>query len=363
MSLAGAPDGATLPPGRDVVFTGCEAPEAEFDPATASAEALAAHGLPPRPDPQREPALSAHWRGMFVEEPIKFITAELTQNAPLPRDDGFLQGNNFALGGGSARRLTARQLSRNWAGAVAGAHSGMRFNGIVGSWCVPTLGAASTEGEESLISAWIGLGGARRYDRSMPQMGSEHGWHADGNEVHRLWCQWWQGDHGEAMLSTIITNMPLQPGDKLLFSLVLTAPDEVLCHVKNVTQGGLLTGVRGRSRRPAKASSAEWVVERPAEVIAPLLFQGLPPADLPPLRRGRLMRRPEVGPIDFQGAAALLSTPDRNRSRVVSLRDAELLALYEVSNKPTRLTVPIRPKLVEQDGSTLLSIRGEAVQH
>lgn len=164
--------------------------------------------------------------------------------------------------------------SRNWSGAVVPATGGERFSLITASWEVPDV-AHPAGLEHSYVSVWIGLGGSYRASRSMPQMGSEHGW--DGVEkkpIHRLWCQWWlgAGDSGGYLSHYIDEALaPLQAGDRITCWLeVDAAAMNVTYHWQwtrksdGFTKEFSATDSRGV---PVIADSADWIVERPTEVI------------------------------------------------------------------------------------------------
>lgn len=336
------------------VFTACDPPWHGTDLAHAEAATLRALGLPPRPEAGREPALHAHWRAMFLDAPLRFIAPQLERTLPLADHAPLRQ----PVHAGHAR---PGGLSRNWSGAVAGAHSGLRFRSVIGRWRVPELGAAPPPGQETLVSAWVGLGGARGSGHSMPQMGSEHGWHADGTPVHRLWVQWWQGNRGAGMLSTVIANLPVQPGDEVLCWLTMATPHEALCWVRRQRTGaddcgfGTLAGLRARSALPVAAGSAEWIVERPTQVLAPPW-----PADQDPdpatLRHGGVMRLPAVAPFEIGGALARLESADGRHGRTVGLGEAALLTACDLGRRPSRVVLPLQPELLERGGETVLRV-------
>lgn len=164
--------------------------------------------------------------------------------------------------------------SRNWSGAVVPATGGERFSLITASWEVPDV-AHPAGLEHSYVSIWIGLGGSYRASRSMPQMGSEHGWDGKaGRLIHRLWCQWWlgAGDSGGYLSHYIDEALaPLQAGDTITCWL------EVDAAAMNVTYrwqwtskaSGATTEFSATDNRgvPVMADSANWIVERPTEVI------------------------------------------------------------------------------------------------
>lgn len=56
-----------------------EPPPAGFDPGAASADGLSRHGLPRRPDPEREPYLAERWASVFGR-PLSIVAAELASD-------------------------------------------------------------------------------------------------------------------------------------------------------------------------------------------------------------------------------------------------------------------------------------------
>jgi hypothetical protein len=311
-----------------------------FDPATATASALLALHLPPRPDPATEPMLYAHWRDLILA-PVDTPMAELTRNEPLSRGGA----------AGAGVRKPCRH-SRNWSGAAAPARAGLRFTRIAGGWTIPAVTSAAPAKGSSLVSAWIGLGGATRSSQSMPQIGSEHGW-LDGTRIDRLWCQWWLGSDPDGFLSwTLRPPKALLPGDRVLCSLLVTEADSVLCHIRRIPADPEclpeLFAFKGTGKRPVVASSAEWIMERPR-----LVLDASPRLVAPELGRrrqlsaGGLAQLPGLAPqgapqFQIEQAAARLGSRPR---REVTPGQSALIALVETRPGPARLAKPIRPIL------------------
>lgn len=216
------------------------------------------------------------------QRPTRTVLKPLVKTPPLKtRPVMPLSGPAYGSARGQARRAINEQtsgmahlLSRNWAGAVAPATEGRRFSLITASWEVPDV-AHPNGVDHSYVSIWIGLGGSYRASHSMPQMGSEHGWDGvAGRPVNRLWCQWWLGpDNSLGYLSDLFAEDQAQ----------LKAGDTVTCWLEvddlatTVTYHWRWTSkITGKTQsfsawdnRGVKvtADSANWIVERPTEVI------------------------------------------------------------------------------------------------
>ena len=157
--------------------------------------------------------------------------------------------------------------SRNWSGAIVPALSGRRFSRIAASWEVPRLPRRpQADAEDAMISIWIGLGGWQAWSKSMPHMGTEHGWDDDGKLVHRFWCQWWLGkDSEDGWLSWIVQGVNIEPGDEILCHLAVVGENTVEFYFLN-RRTGQLAGVQAVAPRPPTGSSSQWIVERPMRV-------------------------------------------------------------------------------------------------
>ena len=166
----------------------------------------------------------------------------------------------------------AHAQSRNWSGVVVPATGGKRFSLITASWKVPHVTKPSNR-EHSYISIWIGLGGSYRASRSMPQMGSEHGWDgATGTAVNRLWCQWWLGAENSAgYLSHYIDvgQASLLAGDTITCWLEVDPGGITVKYHWRWTRNNTTTDFCAEDTRgvPVMADTANWIVERPTEVI------------------------------------------------------------------------------------------------
>jgi Peptidase A4 family len=285
-------------------------------------------GPMPEPDPIREPELHRIWKEMMGKD-VRPIDPKLEQNLPGPAAP--LPGAGAPGGQESASHFQVvrrNQLaSRNWSGAVVPAVAGRRYTQIGARWTVPKLPKEKPAEGGALISVWIGLGGWQRWSNSMPHMGSEHGWDENGEEVNRLWCQWWCGEDVRAgWISTLVTNMKLSAGDEVVCYLAVTNEVTVDFRFLNGTSHEFAT-VTHISDKPVTGSSAEWVVERPMHIRRkPGSSQlGVSTQNTPELERIGLYPLARVESIIMRECAARLGNESDFRGR--GLADSDLIEL------------------------------------
>src|SRR5206468_8059103 len=149
-------------------------PPEGFNPLTARPEELARYGIPPKPDPDQQPALTRFWIEMY-SRPLVFV-APPPLEAILPT-------------------RIRREASLNWSGASITPRNGQQFTEVHATWEIPLVAApAGMPGAaEYRSSIWIGLDGQRRYfDSSLPQLGTAQFVHAPATAPpFHTWCQWW----------------------------------------------------------------------------------------------------------------------------------------------------------------------------
>jgi hypothetical protein len=239
-------------------------PPEGFDPVNEPADAarLGEFWLPPRPDVRLEPELHAHWREMLAP-PLRYVLAQsqLSPKRPMRKRSG----SKTAM----ALHTTKLEGSTNWSGAYIVPNRGHRFAHIVGRWRVPKLEAGIRASDDVGLpfrcSIWIGLDGKKRWTSSMPQIGSEQTLSREGKQTQLLWWQWWQRDRADRLsLPSTIAGLPVSPGDLVLASLTALDPHCVRFHVANRTRD-LFATVQVTRAAQLVGSSAEWVVERPAD--------------------------------------------------------------------------------------------------
>ena len=274
-------------------------PPKGFDPLRADADTLEQYWLPARPNPKLQPVLSRHWIEMMSPTPT-FVPASSRQPAQALIRSTTTSPAFKARGGG---RL---EFSRNWSGACVTALRANRFRRVVGRWRAPALEpglrTAEDQSEPFRCSIWIGFDGRKRWTQSMPQVGSVHTLGNDGQESHGLWWQWWERNSAATAdnLPWTISGVPVSRGDVILCSLSIrkTDPTAVRLHVVNRTTHRFATVQI--SKEPVLGSTAEWIVERPADWQA--ATQQNPSGPLFPL--------PDFGEVAISRCAVEHASPD-----------------------------------------------------
>jgi hypothetical protein len=130
-------------------------PPEGFNPLTARPEELVCYGIPPKPNPDQQPALTRFWTEMY-SPPLAFV-APPSLEVDLPRI------------------RIAREVSRNWSGAYITPRNGQQFTEVHTAWEIPrvTAPAYMSGSAEYHSSIWIGLDGQRHYfDSFLPQLGT-----------------------------------------------------------------------------------------------------------------------------------------------------------------------------------------------
>jgi hypothetical protein len=287
--------------------------------------------LPSRPDPELEPELYEHWREMF-SGPTRFVQAD-SQEAPLSASNSF------------GRITGCFETSRNWSGAYLLPHRANRFTRVVGRWQVPNVRLGSGPNPNSLpfrCSVWVGLDGKNAWAVSMPQVGTLQTIDAQGAPIDpTLWWQWWVKDGQSAPYN--ITGVPVRSGDVVLCSLTVMSSTFVRFHVKNKHTGYFAT-VAVSGLAPVYGSSAQWIVERPADEK---LSGGLTdPGPLFPL--------PDYGAITLDRCAARAESAPGSGAQQSTPWHPQLINMVQTLSGPTRSAVISAPARRDQPPNTLL---------
>lgn len=297
-------------------------PPATFDPVANPTDRarLEEFWLPSRPDPAIEPELYAHWEEMFSGA-TRFVRAG-SQEAPLSASNSY------------CRIAGSLETSRNWSGAYVLPYGANRFTRIVARWAVPNVALGSGPNPNLLpfrCSVWIGLDGKKGWTRSMPQIGTLQTVDAQGAAVDpTLWWQWWVKDGQSAPYN--ITGIPVRSGDVVLCSLTVMGPTLVRFHVKNKNTGNFATiAVSGPA--PVYGSSAEWIVERPADEQ---LSSGVNDA-------GPLFPLPDYGTVMFEHCTVLAESSPASGAQQNIPWHPRLINMVQTFSNPTRNAVISSP--------------------
>lgn len=233
-------------------FRTYEPPPADLDLHHADNERLVKHGLPRRPDPEREPHLARQWRVAF-SRPTNFVRAELAIDEVM-----------------SARNPLARRTDafgpQGWGGVVRERYYGSDFADralmVMASWVVPEVSEIDPAGYDDLtVAFWVGMDGAS--EEQVLQAGVaatvNAGWFSN-DVTYWAWTEWYTGKYQDPAVR--VTNFPVRAGDHVFFVVCATEPDFGLVSMLNYTRGVASTvGIPARPDITSQGACVEWVVE------------------------------------------------------------------------------------------------------
>jgi hypothetical protein len=301
-----------------------------------SREAISQFGVPPRPDPDALPELSALWEQM-VNRPLRQIRVEGRFEWTPAR------GENFQRAGATVAPA-AHQDSLNWSGASLTPRNGQMFTNIVGVWRVPFL-ADPPDGREYHCSTWIGLDGQREYlDSTLPQVGTAQYVSTVNGAFARTfesWFEWWPLD------PVTLPKLVIQPGDEIVCWLRVINAHCVQFFILNLGEAGL-AGLLGADfvafkwPTPARAwrdgpaviqtrvagATAEWIMERPTRLHSEALYE-LPDYNAPAPAAVRK-------PFQFRHCYAVSAHSPAEVGFLQPLRSAMLIDMFKRENDPYR---------------------------
>lgn len=159
--------------------------------------------------------------------------------------------------------LTSTSL--NWSGAVC-ASRGRRFRSVFGRLRVPTQPSPPSPPREHRnyqCSIWVGMGGHRRWDRSLPQAGLMMGFRVGSNAPFLYaWQQWFLGTDADPYQA--MDHFQVSWGDEVALAVMVDEAGQAATSVfLNLTQANF--AVAGMvSPRAMTGVTAEWIVERPS---------------------------------------------------------------------------------------------------
>jgi Peptidase A4 family len=149
----------------------------------------------------------------------------------------------------------ATTVSSNWAGYVVNPKAAAtRFKKVSGTWVVPK--GRCRAGREGFAATWVGIGGYQRNSRALEQTGTELACSASGSARYAAWFEL-VPDVAHELTITV------RPGDRI-DAAVTVKGTRVTIYLRNRTRGMAFRHTFGM-RAPDTSSSAEWIVEAPAD--------------------------------------------------------------------------------------------------
>lgn len=292
-------------------------PPPGFDPIRNPADRarLEEFWLPSMPDPDHEAELYEHWKEMF-SEPLRFVWA---------KSQPFFV-NPF-------------ETSPNWSGAYVLPENALRYTRVTGRWEVPQVSVGTGPNPYSLpyrCSIWIGLDGKKRWTRSMPQVGTAHTIQLDGTvEDPTFWWQWWLRDGISEPHN--ISGVPIAVGDVVLCNLTAVSPTFVRFHVKNRNTGSFAT-IGVFEPHSLLGSSAEWIIERPANPAGPSVSSAMGAPN-----HGPLFPLPDYGVVTFTRCATRAELEPGTGVQHGLPWEPRLIRMVQTFPQPTRSEVISMP--------------------
>ncbi len=186
-------------------------PPAGFDPRTADARALTVHGFPRRPDPAKEPMLSALWQKVMRRVPnLRMTQAELAFDPVMANRDPMQHLNSdFSPSGWASVTVSVAAL-----GLTPPA------NTVFAEWTVPTIIPVPGDPSTPLtVGFWVGLDGNDPDSYELLQAGTAAT--ITGTNVNYwVWTEWFTTKYKSPPVQ--VKNFAVEPGD--LVSCLVCGP-------------------------------------------------------------------------------------------------------------------------------------------
>jgi hypothetical protein len=252
-------------------------PPKGFDPRTASDKLLRRHGVPRRPDPEREPKLSRLWRRAFARQPT-FIKAELAINP-------VMSGRNPLRARGPAFDFT------NWAGVVVeSAKLGLGANEpaamVCAYWVMPEIVPYAPFAGVFPVGFWVGLDGFNNEQVLQAGIAAivapsgpidiNTGLVSSWSVNWFAWTEWFTQEFQDPAVE--VSNFPVGPGNTVFFVVCAPEPDSGYVSMVNFSTGHATNiNIKARPGISSEGASAEWIVEATIPVLPnfnPVTFSG-----------------------------------------------------------------------------------------
>jgi hypothetical protein len=235
-------------------------PPAGFDPHTAPDAVLLRHGLPRRPDPEREPQLARIWKRVFAR-PLTYLKAELKVEKAMS-DRNPLRDKDPVFG------------PVGWAGAIV--RQGQPFTWVFAEWVIPQVTGHKHFWEADIpIGFWVGIDGFTMNNDQVLQAGiaavlsTSWRWFLPHSVIgYWVWAEWWPKG------AVTVSNFPVEPGQTVSFVVCAPQPgDFASVFIANASTGyGTSVGIDAPEGTTSEGDSAEWIVEKPDNAKVLLQF-------------------------------------------------------------------------------------------
>lgn len=243
-------------------------PPANFDPLTASPQALAQYALPPAPDRVRTPRAFAAWQSAVSIHSRRNGTLALTNQAANPPVLTSTMIYNRPLqraaqpAAAAVKNGTTLTSSSNWSGSsVLNFKNPSNQAVILAEFTVPTARQAlfTCTGGWDYSSLWPGIDGNGSSD--VLQAGVEADAYCSGGSTQSFYSAWieWYPNY-----ETRVSAPTLNAGDLILVEVWNTSPTVGYAYIANLsTRQAASYYLPAPSGTGLAGNSVEWIVERP----------------------------------------------------------------------------------------------------
>jgi hypothetical protein len=232
-----------------------DAPAADFDPTTAAPRVLRKHGIPRRPDAEKEPNLRRIWDRAFASKPT-FIKAEVAVDHTMskrrrPLIEKKLDKLDFSPSGWGGVVVPVSQLNFNPPEPV---------NTVYGEWFQSTVTPIPNEppGAQT-VGFWVGIDG---YGNGQVLQAGTAATVSGTTVQYWVWTEWYP------LLAIQVTNFPIKPGDYITVLVCAPEPNHGFCSMLNKTTNQATSiGINNPPNITSIGATAEWIVEGISSVL------------------------------------------------------------------------------------------------
>jgi hypothetical protein len=307
-----------------------EAVPTDFNLCDAPTATLDRYGIPQKPDAATEPELFAFWTELV--------------SAPFSAKQPTFSNIDPPSAGGSLQSML------NWSGALISTPWPQQIVFAAAGWNVPDVrlpsaSALDTHKDDPKSLLWVGLDGRNGMlpNITLPQIGTGH-W-PNREPKHFAWWDWWHNTPPDGATTkstappkpqaiTLIDNLPIETGNKILAGLAVQASGDILYFIKNQSTGefrSFLTPPPPGEIEPV-GSSVEWVMERPTDPDS-----------------GELFPLPDYDPVNFRYCVARAADKAVGSGRMMTLADnALMIEMRETFANPERTVIVSCPALRQE---------------